>query len=58
MDDREPGDRKGEFWHKPNFGDGTKNPCVNANGLFIAGDREIEPFRRKRERRLAKRHGV
>jgi len=57
MDDREPGSRYGEFHHKPLFKDGTKNKCVNAGKLFVEGDKEIEPFMRKQERRLRKRFG-
>jgi hypothetical protein len=56
MDDFEPNSRRGEFYHKPNFKDGTKNKCVNAGTTFVEGDKEIEPFMRKKERRLQQRN--
>ncbi len=57
MDDFEPGSPKGDFTHRDKFGDGTPNPCVNANKSFHMGDSEVEPFVRKRTRRNTKRIG-
>lgn len=55
MDDYEPGSSRGEFFHKDTHRDGTKSTCANAGKTFVEGDKEIEPFMRKRERRITKR---
>jgi hypothetical protein len=56
MDDFEPGTQNGEFAHKREFKDGKVNPCVNAGRVFtLRDDKEIEPFKRKRERRAERR---
>jgi hypothetical protein len=56
MDDFESGSSRGEFYHKPLFKDGTVNKCLNAGKTYVEGDKEIEPFMRKGERRLVKRN--
>jgi len=53
--DSEPCQGEGEFWHRTTFPDGSKSKCPNAGKRFSGGDKEIEPFMRKRERRLNKR---
>lgn len=57
MDDQEPADPSGEFFHKPAFKDGSRNPCRNAGKAFRVSSEELEPFERKRVRRAARRSG-
>ena len=56
MDDFEPADKNGEFWHPKLLKDQkTPRKCPNAGRAFyldeIPESKEVELFKRKRERR-------
>jgi hypothetical protein len=55
LDDCEPHGANAQYFHKTTFGDGTPNACPNAGDEFSDGDKEVEPFMRKRDRRAVKR---
>jgi hypothetical protein len=58
MNDCEPMSGFGEFWH-PSLDKANKpHKCRNAGQRFYSTDTELEPFLRKRERRLRKRNGI
>lgn len=56
MDDHEPMSKDAEFYH-PRLLKDQKTPrkCPNVGKTFFEGDAEIEPFRRKRDRRAERR---
>ena len=45
----------GEFWHPTLNKEGKPHKCKNAGKRFYTSDTEIEPFLRKRERRILNR---
>ena len=57
MNDIEPMSRDGEYWHPISDKYGKPINCSNSGKCFHGGDKEIEPFERKRVRRNAKRLG-
>ena len=58
MDDLEPMDGYGEFFHPTKYKDGKTSKCKNAGILFRENNYDkklFEPFMRKRVRRAVKR---
>jgi hypothetical protein len=55
MNDCEPMDLGGEFYHPSLDKAGKPHKCVNSGKNFNTTDSELEPFLRKRERRVLKR---
>ncbi len=55
INDIEPGSPNGEFWHPSVDKSGNRIKCINAGKFFDISSWEIEPFVRKRVRRLEKR---
>jgi hypothetical protein len=55
MDDLEPFAGVPEFYHPLKYKDGTKSKCDYAGKYFRGDEKQVEPFRRKRFRRILKR---
>jgi hypothetical protein len=58
MDNFEPGNPRGEFYHPKEDKNGKMHWCKNAGVTFDVRDPEVEPFQRKRDRRRQKRLGI
>ena len=58
MNDCEPMDFGGCFYHPDKDKKGKPHKCRNSGRQFNTSDAELEPFLRKGERRLRKRNGI
>ena len=58
MNDCEPMDFGGCFYHPDKDKEGKPHWCPNTGKHFDTSDTELEPFLRKRERRFRKRNGI
>lgn len=55
MNDSETCQQEGSFYHPTSFSDGQPNKCKNTGKNFGIGDKEVDLYVRKRDRRAAKR---